>query len=90
MTGDDTATTTEQTVDLEALEVAVTFEVDRRLMSIAEIGAMTPGYTFTLPTDAGEPVTIRAGGKSLGKGRLVDLGGVLGVQVVSLSQGQRP
>ena len=84
--GEDPAAPPEAAVNLDTLELTVTFELDRRLMSIAEIAALTPGYTFTLPADMGGPVTVRANGKSLGKGRLVDVGGVLGVQLVSLER----
>ena len=73
-------------INLDLLEVMVTFELERRLMSIAEITALTPGYTLTLATDPGGPVTIRANGKCLGYGRLVDVGGSLGVQLLSLEQ----
>lgn len=72
--------------DLDALEITVTFELERRLMSIAEIAAMTPGYTFSLAADMNGPVTLRANGKALGTGRLVDVGGVLGVQLIRLEQ----
>lgn len=71
---------------LDTLEIAVTFELERRLMSIAEITALTPGYTFTLTADPGGPVTLRANGKSLGTGRLVEVGGALGVQITSLER----
>ena len=36
---------------------------------------------------ATRPVTLRANGKAIGTGRLVDLDGTLGVQVVSLGKG---
>ncbi len=76
----------ETAVNLDTLELTVTFELERRLMSIAEIAALTPGYTFTLPADTSGPVTVRANGKALATGRLVDVGGVLGVQLVRLEQ----
>lgn len=76
----------ESLICLDAVEITVTFELERRLMNIAEIAAMTPGYTFSLLTDSTGPVAIRANGHCLGKGRLVDLDGVLGVQVISLEQ----
>lgn len=76
----------ETSINLDALEVTVTFELERRLMSIAEIAALAPGYTFTLPADTSGPVTVRANGNTLGTGRLVDVGGVLGVQLVRLEQ----
>jgi type III secretion protein Q len=82
------AASPERAISLDTLEVTVTFELDRRLMSVAEIAALAPGYTFTLPADPNAPVNIRANGKSLGTGRLVDVGGVLGVQLVSLKQGK--
>ena len=78
----------ENALNLGGLEVAVSFELDRRLMSLADIAALKPGYTFALPASPDSPVTIRANGKALGTGRLVDMGGVLGVQLVSLEQGK--
>ncbi|MDR3175539.1 MAG: type III secretion system cytoplasmic ring protein SctQ [Desulfovibrio sp.] len=75
-------------ISLDALEVTVTFELERRLMSVAEIAALTPGYTFILPVETNGPVTVRANGKPLGTGRLVDIGGVLGVQLIRLGQEQ--
>ena len=83
---EDGATAPELPINLDSLEVAVTFEVDRRLMSIAEIASLSPGYTFTLPVDPRGPVTIRANGKRLGAGRLVEVGGALGVQLISVEQ----
>ena len=71
---------------LEDLEVTVSFELERRLMSLAELGALVPGYTFALPPSMQGMVTIRVHGKALGTGRLVELGGSLGVQIVSLEQ----
>ena len=78
----------ESGINLDALEMTISFELDRRLMTIAEIASLTPGYTFTLPASPSGPVTVRANGKPLGTGRLVDVGGVLGVQLVSLEQGK--
>ena len=78
----------ESAINLDALEMTIFFELDRRLLSVAEIAALTPGYTFTLPASPSGPVTVRANGKPLGTGRLVDVGGVLGVQLVSLEQGK--
>ena len=71
---------------LENLEVTVSFELERRLMSLAEIGALVPGYTFALPTTVKGAVNIMAQGQRLGTGRLVELEGTLGVQIVSLEQ----
>ena len=72
-------------LDLDNMEITVTFELERRLMSIAEIAALTPGYTFPLAVDAAAPVTLRAGGQAIGSGRLVDLNGSLGVQITAIN-----
>ena len=72
-------------LNLDSLEVTVSFELERRLMSVAEIAALTPGYTFPLAVDPVAPVTLRAGGQNIGSGRLVDLNGTLGVQVTAIN-----
>ena len=54
-------------------------------MSLAEIAALTPGYTFPLAVDPSAPVTLRAGGQNIGSGRLVDLNGTLGVQIIAIN-----
>ncbi len=82
-----TAALAEQ-LNLDSLEVTLTFELERRLMSIAEIGALTPGYTFPLAVDPAAPVTLRVSGQTIGSGRLVDLNGTLGVQVTAINTGK--
>ena len=73
-------------VDTGELEVTLTFELERRLMTVRDVETLAPGYTFAFGGDALAPVTLYANGKSIGKGRLVDLNGTLGVQVVSLGK----
>lgn len=73
-------------LDVNSLELEVTFELDRRLMSVTEITALVPGYTFALPADPAGPVTVRVNGKRLGTGRLVEIGGALGVQLVGMER----
>ena len=66
--------------------MTLTFELERRLMTVRDVETLAPGYTFAFGGDALAPVTLYANGKSIGKGRLVDLNGTLGVQVVSLGK----
>lgn len=73
----------------EELSVELTFELERRAMTLAEIAALTPGSVLTLGADINSPVTLRIGECVLGTGRLVDVEGVLGVQVVALRQVQK-
>ncbi len=76
--------------DTGELEVTLTFELERRLMTVRDVETLAPGYTFAFGGDALAPVTLRANGKAIGTGRLVDLDGTLGVQVVTLGKGGEP
>ena len=75
---------------LETLELDVTFELPGLRLPLAECSRIAPGHTFTLPADvANLPVTVRAGGCAVARGRLVDVGGTVGVQVTQLSGDSR-
>ena len=74
-----------QAVDAAGLEFTVGFEVDRRLMTVEEISALRVGAVIALNCDHDAPVTLRAGGLDIGRGRLVDMGGTLGVQITALN-----
>lgn len=68
-----------------ALELPVTFELDSLQLRVDELAALRPGYTLALGGDiASVPVGIRVGGRMLARGRLVDVGGMPGVQIVAL------
>lgn len=67
--------------DTDALEVKLTFELENRTITVGEMKSLQPGYTFTLASDPGAPVTIVANGKPVAKGRLVDVNGSVGVQL---------
>ncbi len=71
-------------IDIEGLELPVVFELERRYMTVHDIGALAPGYTFALSVDIQSPVTLRVNGRAIGIGRLVELNGTLGVQIVQL------
>ncbi|WP_164562292.1 type III secretion system cytoplasmic ring protein SctQ [Nitratidesulfovibrio vulgaris] len=71
-------------LDTAALEVDIVFELERRTMKLNDLAALAPGYTFALGTDPLAPVTLRVQGRNIGRGRLVDLDGTPGVQVLHL------
>lgn len=88
-----TATAAAASIDVNALGVTVVFELERRPMTVGDLAALAPGYTFALGADPLGPVTLTVGGKAIGTGRLVDLGGTLGVQVLRMGatgEGDRP
>ena len=71
--------------NLEALELDITFELPGLRLPLAECAKLVAGYTFTLPADAANlPVSVRAGGCMVALGRLVDVGGTVGVQLTQI------
>lgn len=73
-------------LDVGGIDVELCFELERRTMTVADLAAFVPGYTFTLGCDPLAPVSLRINGTVVGTGRLVDINGVLGVQVDSLAR----
>lgn len=72
---------------VEDLELTISFELERRLITVGDLAALAPGYTFALGVLPDAPVTLRVSGRDIGTGRLVDLKGTLGVQILSLKNG---
>ena len=64
------------------LELLLSFELERRPITIADLEDITPGHAFPLDCGTDSPVTIRANGKAVALGRVVDMGGTLGVQIL--------
>lgn len=63
------------------LEIRLSFELDRRLITVGELSSIAPGFTFPLTNPADSLVTVRANGKAVARGRIVDMDGTLGVQI---------
>lgn len=73
-------------LDVGGIDVELCFELERRTMTVADLAALVPGYTFTLGCDPLSPVSLRINGAVVGTGRLVDINGVLGVHVDALAR----
>lgn len=73
-----TETTMQET---DQLEVRLSFELDRRTVTLGELKTLEPGYVFRMNATADAPVTVLANGRPIARGRLVDVGGVTGVQL---------
>lgn len=75
-----------QREELNAMELPVTFELASLSLRVEEVAALAPGYTFALSGDASSvPVFLRVGGRITAKGRLVDVGGMPGVQITGMA-----
>ena len=80
---------TEKSLDATAmgtLQVTLSFELEKRVLTLNELATLAPGYTFPLAVESAAPVTLSVNGKAVGRGRIVDMNGVLGVQVTALQQ----
>ena len=69
---------------LDDLPVQLVFEVGRTEMALGALRTMAPGHAFDLKLDPADAVDILANGKRIGRGRVVQIGDSLGVQVVRL------
>ena len=65
-----------------AIDIRLSFELDRTVITLGELSSLAPGYVFHLNSDMAAPVTVRANGKAIARGRLVDMDGTLGVQLI--------
>lgn len=73
---------------IAALELPVTFELAGLSLRVEEVAAIAPGYTFALGGDVSSvPVFLRIGGRVAARGRLVDVGGMPGVQITGMTVG---
>lgn len=70
-----------------ALELPVVFEIGRLHLRLDELAALVPGHTLALGGATPSPVVdIRVAGQLLAQGRLVDVGGMPGVQITRLEE----
>jgi type III secretion protein Q len=69
---------------LEDVPVRLTFDVGEREIALGELRTLQPGYVFNLGRDPRGAVSIRANGRLVGEGELVDIEGRIGVSVLRL------
>ena len=67
------------------LPVRLYFDLGERQMTLSELMTVGPGHVFDLGRDLRRAVIIRANGKVIGEGELVDVDGQIGVAVLSLA-----
>ena len=67
------------------LPVRLCFDLGQRQMTLAELMTVGPGHVFDLGRELRRAVIIRANGKVIGEGELVDVNGQIGVAVLSIA-----
>ena len=75
-------------VDLDDLNVELTFEVGQQQMTAAELQGLQPGYVFDLERPIEQPVKIRANGKLIAECTLVQIDSRLGARITRLADSQ--
>lgn len=73
---------------LEKLPVDLVFEVGRLEISAKELTTLRTGFTFLLDRSPTTPVTIRANGRVIGRGELVQVDDRLGVTLKEIGNGR--
>lgn len=72
--------------DVKSIELEISFQLPSIKLPVADCAKLTNGYTFTLDADpANLPIAVLAGGRKVAIGRLVDVGGEVGVQLVQVA-----
>lgn len=69
---------------LTALPVEVTVEIARAQCAVSEVASWRPGEVVTLATRVGDLVVVRAGGREVARGELVDVEGEVGVRILEV------
>jgi type III secretion protein Q len=69
---------------LDALTVDVSVEIAHAERTVGEVASWRPGAVLEFSTPLGEPCVVRAGGRTVARGELVDVDGRVGVRVTEL------
>ncbi|MBC7599802.1 MAG: type III secretion system cytoplasmic ring protein SctQ [Polaromonas sp.] len=80
---DDTVAATSGLID--DVPVRLTFDLGEREISLGDLRSLQPGYLFNLGRDPRSTVSIRANGRLIGDGELVDIEGRVGVSVLNFN-----
>ncbi|MDR0340390.1 MAG: FliM/FliN family flagellar motor switch protein [Puniceicoccales bacterium] len=72
--------------DVGAIEMTLSFDLGTLRLSLRDLESIKEGYSFLLDRPNDEFVTIRANGQPIGRGRIVNIDGRVGVQVEELNE----
>lgn len=72
--------------DISQIALNMHFCLEDRVLTLQELQSVKPGYVFALGQDFLSPVKLVVNGKIVGSGKIVDINGTVGVQVVSLNK----
>lgn len=77
-------------IEIEQLELPITFDLGELSFPISDIELLAPDYVFELPTEAADAiVNLRVHGKLIAQGNLVTVGRRLAVRLTQVSTGNK-
>ena len=81
----------EPTSDFNAddLPVSLVFVAGELEVPLRELQRMAPGYVFELPQPVDGHVEVRANGRTIGRGELVEIDGRVGVRILDCTPNPR-
>ncbi|MEO1525619.1 MAG: FliM/FliN family flagellar motor switch protein [Planctomycetota bacterium] len=68
-------------VEVKDLEIPIQFGLGNVDVALSRLDSIQAGYVFELGTPIDQPVVVRSGGTSIGRGSLVQIGDRLGVRI---------
>lgn len=71
----------ERALLIDGLSIRVSFDIGESQLSISELRNLSRGYIFEMGRDVQQAVTIRANGRIIGEGELIDIEGKTGVVI---------
>lgn len=78
----------EPVLDHQQLPVELTFDLGYQTLTLEQLNQLQPGYIFELDQPITKPVTVRANGKVIGQGELVNANDRLGVRLLDIFSGE--
>ncbi len=82
---EDLAADAEGNDQLDQIPVRMSFDLGERMMTLAELRVLAPGYVIELGREVRRAVAIRVNGRKIGEGELVDIDGSIGVSIVAIN-----
>ncbi len=73
------------TIDTDAFPVSLVFELGQKQFSLGELKKIGPGYHIQLDQEVETPVIVRANGKIIGTGQMLQIGERLGIRILRIS-----
>jgi flagellar motor switch/type III secretory pathway protein FliN len=73
-------------INIQEIPIQLVFQVGESQITFGELNQIQPGYIFEPGLNLDKPVIIRANGKTVGMGELVEIGDRIGIRVLQFNR----